>query len=321
MSANTIPVVDLADLGLLGNSEPSLGTVKRVVQELDAAFSTVGFVYLKNHGIKRQLIDGVFRASEDLFKLPMDLKQKFLRSSPQMTFNGKNYCGYLGPNQDILGVTDNKVLQEIRETYDVQSLNGTFPDEDAPEFRRSVTAIMPDLCRLTQRLLLCLSKALGLAEDFLANQHVNMFDGSGKNASTFRSLYYPPLNDSELQPGTERCGQHADYGTITLLFQDDMGGLEVLSKGEWIPATPMADTVLVNLGEMMQFWTSDRYTATVHRVRVPEEEIRRKLPRKSLAFFIQPDDDVVVAPLDGSSKYPPITSTELLQFHLSQTVR
>ncbi len=77
-------------------------------------------------------------------------------------------------------------------------------------------------------------------------------------------MHYPPVEDSDLlKPGLVRLHSHCDFLTITLLLQDDVGGLEVKSGDEWIQATPIPGTILVNLGEMMQFWTADRYVATV----------------------------------------------------------
>ena len=69
--------------------------------------------------------------------------------------------------------------------------------------------------------------SIDLNENFFCDRHQLMFQGVEKNASTFRSLYYPSLADSDVQPGVVRCGAHSDYGTITLLLQDDIGGLEV----------------------------------------------------------------------------------------------
>ena len=71
----------------------------------------------------------------------------------------------------------------------------------------------------------------------------------------------------------------------------------------------------------MQFWTADRYLATVHRVRVPAEEIRRRLARQSLAFFVHPDNDVMVSPLDGSSKHAEISALDHLKIRYSQTYK
>ena len=71
----------------------------------------------------------------------------------------------------------------------------------------------------------------GLEEDFLGKQHRYMFDGVDKNGTIFRSLYYPPLTGSDVtEDGVVRCGEHSDYGTVTLLLQDDIGGLEVKKK-------------------------------------------------------------------------------------------
>ena len=68
-----------------------------------------------------------------------------------------------------------------------------------------------------------------MEENFFVDRHKFMFQGQYKNASTFRTLYYPPLSDADIQPGVVRCGAHSDYGTITLLLQDDVGGLEVIN--------------------------------------------------------------------------------------------
>lgn len=97
----------------------------------------------------------------------------------------------------------------------------------------------------------------------------------------------------------------------------------------------------MNLGDLMQFWTSDRYKATVsehvnfyslvyiyesmliqvHRVRVPEEELRRRKPRQSIAFFVNPDNGVEVAPLNNSNEHPTVESLAYLRKRLSKTYK
>ena len=86
-------------------------------------------------------------------------------------------------------------------------------------------------------------------------------------------------------------------------------------------ATPIPGTILLNAGDLLQLWTSGRYPATVHRVLVPREEIRRRSKRQSMAFFIAPDNDVIVSPLDGSSKYPPISALEYLETRLAEGLK
>ncbi|KAI9563508.1 hypothetical protein GHT06_010971 [Daphnia sinensis] len=307
----TIPIIDLADIGLENPSDAKEETVTRVSKELDDAFANVGFVYLKNHGIDQHTVDAVLRASQAFFQLPDDCKDVYRRNSTQ-------YDGYSGVDQEIL---ESKNLHEVREAYDITSLDSFFPDKHLPEFRQVISELVPKLCQLSHRLLRCLAKALDLDDEYFIRCHTMMCQGSDKNATTFRTLYYPSLADSAIKAGVERCGRHSDYGTFTLLFQDDIGGLEVFSGGEWVAAAPIPGTVLVNVGDLLQFWTADRYLATIHRVRVPEEEIRRRLARQSLAFFVHPDNDVMVSPLNGSKNHLPISALAHLNLRYSQTYK
>ena len=116
-----------------------------------------------------------------------------------------------------------------------------------------------------------------------------------------------------------RCGEHSDYGTITLLFQDNLGGLEVKGVGgNWISADPIDGAIIVNVGDLLELMTSGRYPATRHRVVIPDEERKRKTLRQSIAFFIHPDDDVLCQPLDGSHpNYPPVTARQHLENRVS----
>lgn len=311
--SNDIPMVDLADIGLHHLDKPRESTVDRVANELDSAFSTVGFVYLKNHGVEQQTIDNVFQASKSFFQLPDAIKDVYRCGKPDSESDG-----YTGKDQEILDVSS---LHEIRESYDVASPDGIYPDQHAPEFRKAINKLAPQLSELTTRLLKCMALALDLEEDFFSSRHQFMFHGAERNRTIFRSLYYPTLSDTDIQPGVVRCGAHSDYGAITLLLQDDMGGLEVLSKGEWIPATPIRGTILVNLGDLMQFWTSDRYVATVHRVLVPEEEVRRRSTRQSIAFFVHADNGVMISPIDGSEKHIPVEALAYLKSRISATYK
>lgn len=107
-------------------------------------------------------------------------------------------------------------------------------------------------------------------------------------------MLYPGVVSKEMI----RCGEHSDYGTITLLFQDTMGGLEVKSvHGGWIEAKPKPGCILLNIGDMMEIWSSGLFRATRHRVRVPEEETRRRAARQSAVMFVHPDDECEVRPL------------------------
>lgn len=118
--------------------------------------------------------------------------------------------------------------------------------------------------------------------------------------------------------------EHSDYGSITLLFQDNLGGLEIqTTSGEWIAASSIADSILVNTGDLMQRWTNDVFRSTKHRVMIPNDE-KVKFSRYSVAFFCHPNEDTEISCLkscktDKSPIYSPITAGEYLLNRLQAT--
>ena len=130
-----------------------------------------------------------------------------------------------------------------------------------------------------------------------------------------RLLHYPPVeNPKEGQLG---AGAHTDYGTLTVLFQDDAGGLEVQNlEGEWVEAPPIPGTVVINTGDLVARWSNDRFKSTPHRV-VPRPAAMKN-GRLSIAFFSDPDPDVVIEAIpscvseENPAKYPPITAGDYI---------
>ena len=141
-------------------------------------------------------------------------------------------------------------------------------------------------------------------------------------------LHYPSLSSS-LNPPPLRHGAHTDLGSITLLFQDQTGGLEVCTRsGEWIPVPPIANTPLVLLGNLVARWTNDQCPATQHRVSLPTVT-HASQERYSFGFFAAPDDDAEVICLPSCippgevPKYPPIRTQDYYEqlFQTKQQVK
>ena len=104
--------------------------------------------------------------------------------------------------------------------------------------------------------------------------------------------YPPPVNTDD--PDECSLGEHTDYGVLTILKQDDVGGLEIQTEtGQWIPAPPIPGTFVVNLGDMLEVWTNGAYKATSHRVK----KIRSGKDRISVAFFFEPSLESVIKPI------------------------
>merc|ERR1712106_389521 len=120
---------------------------------------------------------------------------------------------------------------------------------------------------------------------------------------------------------SERCSEHSYYGTFTLLFQDQYPGLRVKSpSGQWISAKPIPGTILVNIGDLLEMWTGGLFPATRHRVIIPEEEVLKSVPRQSIVFFVHPDNEVVVEPVDSDAKnYSAVVALDYVERRFSET--
>ncbi|XP_047502418.1 UPF0676 protein C1494.01-like [Penaeus chinensis] len=325
------------------SGEPSIAEWDRVGREVCQAFSGIGFVYLKNHGLPNEMVKEVNDSSGKFFQLENTKKRKYERGVVDIQ-------GYTAVGRERL--SEDRTAQEFRESYDVKRPDGMFPDEEVPDMRPSVETFMNACKDLTRKILvamaiglgaswLCLTKedtqtilqsdplkkkkkktnpfpSTGLEPAFFVSNHQQMCTES--NTTCLRILYYPSLPES-VPGGSIRCAAHTDYGTVTLLFQDDVGGLQVCEAllGRWIDAVPVPGAVLVNVGDILQFWTSGKLRATEHRVLIPPEETRRRSPRRSVVFFVHPDDPVLITPLDGSSAYRPITAKDHSDLRFRQT--
>ncbi|XP_071520195.1 uncharacterized protein [Panulirus ornatus] len=152
-----------------------------------------------------------------------------------------------------------KMASELRESF-LMRKDGRFPDEVTPSFRPAVGAMIESCTSLTTRILTAIAIGLDLDRDFFTSAHKCMIKKG--SMTSLRVQHYPPVPD-DVSEDAIRCGAHTDYGTITLLFQDDMGGLQVRDReGNWIDAEPIPGTIVVNVGDLLQFWTAYKLIAT-----------------------------------------------------------
>ncbi|XP_042883831.1 2-oxoglutarate-Fe(II) type oxidoreductase ppzD-like [Penaeus japonicus] len=294
-----IPVVDLGQLSLSHDGNPSPEEWQRVGQAIAKNFTDIGFVYLTSHGVPETQISSLVASGSKFFDLDLKVKNKYPR-------NPEKQQGYVEVDREKFDPAHFK--HELREAYDVKRSDGVFPDEEVPFFRRDAESFINTCKALSLRLLKAVAVGLDLDESFFVDTHQEIC--SDNNASCMRLLHYPPVPEA-VPAEAIRCGAHTDYGTITLLFQDDIGGLQVRDRNnEWVNADPLPGAILVNVGDILQFWTADKFVATEHRVLIPEEEKRMKTSRRSVVFFVHPDDPVLIKPLGSSSAYPPVTARE-----------
>jgi isopenicillin N synthase-like dioxygenase len=303
ISQATPPIVDMAGLWSSRRSQR-----EAVGQKLRAACLETGFFYIANHGVPAGLIEAVFAESKRFFDLPIEVKRAVDKS--------KSGChrGYDGYREQTL---EPGTPPDLKEGYyvgldlpedDARVRAGKFnhgpnlwPD-DLPGFRPTMAAYLTAMQEAGARLLRGIALSLSLPED-----HFVPF--CREPMMTLRLLHYPP-QPADAAPGEKGAGAHTDWDALTILLQDDVGGLQIYDRRVgWVPAVPVPGTFIVNIGDMLARWTNDLYRSTVHRViNVSSRE------RYSVPFFLGGNPDVIVEPLpnctgpDNPPRYPPTTA-------------
>ncbi|KAJ8031568.1 2-oxoglutarate-dependent dioxygenase htyE [Holothuria leucospilota] len=314
---DSIPVVDF-EAYRLEKECPDSEKLQKLVDEIHHAFTTIGFVYLKNTGFPAYVIQDAFEKSKVFFTLEAKEKVKHLRGH---IIPGSNF-GYVQTEQE--GLNPERTHMDLKEFYNflpdrveevMSELKETPPASDLIE---ALHIFFDHGKTLHHRVLEIMARGLKLDDPYLFTKKHQYF-GMKAGIGTVRTTYYPPVKSAKAEGDQVRCGEHSDYGGITLLVQDSPG-LEVCNvKGQWIQAPPIEGTILVNIGDLMQRWTSDKFIACKHRVLLPVSEEDRASSRQSITLFGHPDRDEIIECVDGSQKYPPVGSREYLDMRFSAT--
>jgi isopenicillin N synthase-like dioxygenase len=283
-----VPVINLADPGASLN-------------ELDAACVEHGFFLLTGHGLD-PLIEQTWRMVRTFFDADRSLRLTVTRSEA-------NPLGYFDRELTKRRRDHKEVFDFIDPRIEKLDAMNQWPTSVAG-FRETMVEFFEAFSLLSIKTVELLRGALGLVgpeREFIA---------SSPSSSTVRLNHYTvgdPVPPSEriglAELGETALGHHTDPGVLTLLLQDDTGGLQTQAlDGSWVDVPPTQGTVVVNLGDCMQAWTNDRYRAAVHRVLpVPAQ-------RFSIPYFSNPSRDTIVSPLEqlsqGSPHYRPFAWRE-----------
>jgi len=298
--ADTIPLVDVGALAG-GDRAARLATARRVREVCE----TIGFMYITNHGVPRGAVEDALATTRGFFALPLDAKMRY---DIARIGRHRGYVPIGGLTAGAEGEVDEQegfeVALELPES-DADYRAGSYiygpnvwPHEVAG-FREAIYGYFDHMLALGHGLFRLFALALELPEDFF-------LPAVSKPMAQLRLVRYPtqpPASDERRHPGV---GAHTDYECFTILWQSDRG-LEVRTPdGRWIEAPPVADTFVINIGDMMQRWTNDLFVSTPHRVlNVTGRE------RYSLPFFFGANHDTVVRPLAACTgpgrppRYPP----------------
>ncbi len=309
----SVPVIDL---GRFLDGTDKAG----VARAIGRACREVGFFYLGNHGVAQARVEAAFAEARRFFAQPLEAKAAIhvSKSYPRQR-------GYVPPFEEN---TDPAVTADLKECFDLgRELAPDHPavragtpfhgpnawPEGLPGFREAIAAY----CDAVLDLSLTLSRAVALSLDLPEDHFADKLDRAIAN---LRLIHYPPQR-GRIESATLGCGAHTDYGFLTVLAQDQAGGLQLKNTaGDWIAAPPIPGTFVVNIAEMVERWTNGLYPATPHRVINTSGR-----ERYSMAFFLDTNYDARVECLPSCrsaelpAKYPPVIGGEYLFQRFDQT--
>lgn len=318
---STVPTIDVAPF-LAGTPEG----IKQVCEEIGRACTEVGFFQIVGHGVPDEIINGCYDTARSFFDQDDEAKSVVSQPTPA-TVRGWSAVGKEGLSYS-LGEEAPGDLKEKMDAgpfgFDRSDAYFTGPaagehfaanlwPADFPDMQPAWEAYFEAMSELARQLMRMFAGALALPLDFFE-------DKIDRHISMLRALNYPDQPDEPL-PGQLRAGAHSDYGSLTIVRQEDRpGGLQVKAQnGEFVdlPATTPG-ALVVNIGDLMAEWTNDRWVSTVHRVVNPPRDLAEDSRRISLVFFHQPNYDALVECLPTvlepgeTARYEPITSGEHL---------
>jgi len=304
-----IPVLDLAAY-LAG--EP--GALDRLAQALREACERIGFHFVVNHGVPQTLIDRAFAENARFHALPLERKMALRIDQSTVGYlpmegglsRSAGQTGFTKPNLNESFFVRNELAPDDPDLLAGKPLRvpNRWPD-GLPGFREGVVAYFDAMVALAHQLLPVYATALGCAPDYFEQAF-------RRDRSTLRMAHYPPSTVRDDQFGS---APHTDGGFVTMLAQARVPGLEVYSRtGKWIAAPAIDGALLVNSGDLLAYWTNDRFLSTPHRV------INKSgTDRYSIPFFFNPNlearVDCIPTCVDAEhpAKYPPITYIDYYQ--------
>lgn len=294
-----IPLIDMSQL-----SDGDAEAVAHTAGLIGGAAREFGFFQVVGHGIADDLVARMWEETRRFFDQPREAKLALSRTK-------ENPRGYY--DRELT-----KNARDLKEVFDYAAvLHPELPEDhpdntasvdgsnrwpaDLPDFRDTMLEYYSACERLGRVILGGLCLDLGLAREALFEHF------APEHTSFVRLNYYPLADPLDSDEAAEATGlgdmalhHHTDAGALTILLQDDVGGLQVLAGGDWIDVTPTEGAFVINVGDMMQVWSNDQYEANLHRVRPTKNRARYSIP-----CFFNPSYETDYAPLGTGPDDPP----------------
>jgi isopenicillin N synthase-like dioxygenase len=312
MSQLTIPQVDLSEF--ISGDAVRKG---KFVRALGQAYEEIGFVAVKNHGMKDEIREELYSLVQEFFALPGAVKEQYEIAG---LAGQRGYTSFGREHAKNHNAGDLKEFWQFGQCVDDDKvLREDYPNNvsvaELPSFNPIAMRVYKRLEDAGRQILRAIALYLGLNEFY--------FDDKIHNGnSILRAIYYPPITSD---PGDAvRSAEHEDINLITLLMGASAEGLQVLNKkGEWVGVTALPEHIIVNVGDMLQRLTNNKLRSTTHRV-VNPPKAKWSEPRFSIPFFLHPISEMDLSCLpqcvddEHPKSYEDITAGEYLDERLAE---
>jgi isopenicillin N synthase-like dioxygenase len=314
-SPPVVPVVDIEPL-VAGGPADRLDVAARI----DAACRDTGFLLITGHGVPRDVTDACLDGFAAFFDLPLDEKRRAVVADEAAdrgySEEGKETLAYsrgdVTPPDlfEAFNVGREDVVGHYYDTYRSFFAPNLWPERPTG-LREAWLAYDAAVAPVVDAVLQAMAIALDLPEQWFT-------DRCRTAIVTTRANNYVRRSPAPAAPGQMRMGAHTDYGILTLLLADDVPGLQVQRDGTWHDVATPPGTLVGNLGDMLERWTNDRWTSTLHRVVPPPADVAGPVRRRSVARFLDCAPDVIVECIPSCcgpgrpAKYEPVNAGDWL---------
>ncbi|XP_038688610.1 protein SRG1-like [Tripterygium wilfordii] len=267
--SSDIPVIDLS---LLSNGD------EEQLKKLDKACKEWGFFQVVNHGVDKEVLCSMKGAASEFFELPLQEKNKY--SMPSDDIQGYGHA-YVVSEEQLLDWSDALILAVYPSQYRKLKF---WPKSPKGLSKGMIEEYSNGVKKVAEELLRSLSSIMGMEKDRLLEMHKQL-------VQAMRINYYPACCRPDQVLG---ISAHSDTSTLTILMQEnDITGLQIKHNGEWVAVRPIPDALVVNVGDVIEFWSNGEYKSIEHRA-----VTNKSKARISYATFFFPHDDVEIEPLD-----------------------
>jgi isopenicillin N synthase-like dioxygenase len=299
-----LPIIDLSDTS-------STEKCRAIGKGLIASIEVIGFFYVIGHGIDPKLIAHAFNSSREFFSLTAEQKQIISVNQSQRGWMRQGLTRLEGSaSADVkevffwgreVSADDPEVLQKLPLVAPNQ-----WPDTDLPDFKANILQYYQAVMVLGALLLECIAYGLDKNPEVFRQKYTQPL-GRGQ------LVYYPPISADDLARNSYSAATHTDFGVLTILLQDSLGGLQARQQnGQWIDVPPIEGSFICNIGDLLERWTNGRLKSTAHRVLNTSGKERFSIP-----VFFDPNSEAWIDPQDfqtlqNGNVLPPVRAGEYI---------